>query len=183
MEVFDDLLGDHVGIGEAEALTVTVTKSKATSRKAAETWLRDRLADGPVDQETIREDAQKANIAERTLWRAKASLKIRSIASGFGKAKRSMWSLPAEEGHPNDCHSPDGQGLDSGGSNWEEDEMVVDELAENAAAQLLPAETNDCQPANTGDGGSQCGTDDSDRRETEARMSVESDVEKRDRRV
>ena len=63
-------------------------------RGAAEAFLRDYLADGPKDAQDVRSAAMQEGIANRTLDRAKAELRVGSTREGFGKGGRCQWSLP-----------------------------------------------------------------------------------------
>lgn len=54
----------------------------AAQRANAEDWLRERLADGPVLQTVLAEDASRAGIADRTLRRAKEAIGARSWRPG-----------------------------------------------------------------------------------------------------
>jgi hypothetical protein len=64
-------------------------------QEAAE-FLRSILEAGPVSAEEVRKNARKAGIAERTLLRAKAVLKVRSKKIGFGAEGGWHWCLPSQ---------------------------------------------------------------------------------------
>src|SRR5687767_8551830 len=63
----------------------------------AKIFLRNVLADGPVDSEVVRKKAAEAGITEKTLKRAKAALGVGSSRAG---SWCSLWSLPAEPAVP-----------------------------------------------------------------------------------
>jgi hypothetical protein len=60
----------------------------------AQDFLRDLLADGPVDAEEGSRQARKVGIAERTLKRARAALGVKARRQGFGRGGRFLWELP-----------------------------------------------------------------------------------------
>jgi hypothetical protein len=62
------------------------------------------LADGPVASDEIEEAAAANGIAERTLYRAKAELKIRAVKDGPTKDGQRAWRW----------HPPSDQGGESG---------------------------------------------------------------------
>jgi putative DNA primase/helicase len=61
----------------------------------AAAWLEDTLAAGPVAASEIKTRAAADGIATRTLYRAKATLKVASQKSGFGGDGAWTWALPA----------------------------------------------------------------------------------------
>jgi hypothetical protein len=70
----------------------------------AKIFLRNVLAEGPVDSEAVRKKAAEAGISEKTLKRAKAALSVGSSRAG---SWCSLWSLPAEQASPSEA-KPDG---------------------------------------------------------------------------
>jgi hypothetical protein len=62
----------------------------------AEEVLRGILESGPIPAEEVKKEARKAGIAERTLLRAKAGLRVKSRKAGYSGAWK--WFLP--------CHTP-----------------------------------------------------------------------------
>jgi len=60
----------------------------------AKKFLRNILAEGSLDSETVRKRAAEAGISEKTLKRAKLALGVRSSRAG---SWCSLWSLPAEQ--------------------------------------------------------------------------------------
>jgi AAA domain len=63
-------------------------------RRAADDWLLERLADGPVPVGEIRAAARGAGLAWRTLERAKTRLGVQAELLGYGSAGRWQWHLP-----------------------------------------------------------------------------------------
>jgi hypothetical protein len=61
-----------------------------SARDEARAFLEALLKDGPVSAETVLKQARKAGVAERTLYRAKAELQIKSQKTACGWA----WALP-----------------------------------------------------------------------------------------
>jgi hypothetical protein len=58
-----------------------------------------------VSVDEVKREARKAGISERTLYRAKAILKVESKLIGFGKDGKWFWSLPQGTAEaPRDCH-------------------------------------------------------------------------------
>src|SRR5215207_6790896 len=63
-------------------------------------FLKNILAEGSVDSETVRRKAVEAGISEKTLKRAKAALGVKSSRAGSWS---SLWSLPAEQVPPSEA--------------------------------------------------------------------------------
>lgn len=63
----------------------------------AENWLRDALADAPLHAKEIIKMATENGIATRTLYRAKARLRVASIKVGIGDGTKWLWALPTEQ--------------------------------------------------------------------------------------
>jgi hypothetical protein len=68
-------------------------------RIEAETFLRERLASGPIKQQDIIEEAEANNIAERTLRRAKKKLGVKSHKQKGVMTGEWMWEMPATNPH------------------------------------------------------------------------------------
>jgi hypothetical protein len=63
----------------------------------AKRFLRDLLADGPVAADAVWREARRADIAEATLRRAKAALRVEAVrVGGFGAAGCWLWRLPEQ---------------------------------------------------------------------------------------
>ena len=94
-----------------EALAAELTDTgERTERDDARGWLEKALADSPMPaKETIRQ-AKENGIAERTLRRAKNSLRVETHREGFGPGAKWLWRLPDDHrrpaesigGHPKD---------------------------------------------------------------------------------
>lgn len=81
-----------VTISADEALGATEERGRS-SRETAETFLRGRLAGGPVLQKEVKADAEGAGLAWATVRRAKDRLGIKPEKSGMEGGW--VWSLPA----------------------------------------------------------------------------------------
>jgi hypothetical protein len=69
------------------------TATDALTLEEAVQFLEQLLAPGPMDQPAVKKAAYKAGISERTLYRAKARLKVDSGKSGFGGDGGWAWKL------------------------------------------------------------------------------------------
>jgi hypothetical protein len=67
------------------------------ARDAAGEWLRSVLGSGPVPAAEVRATAAAEGIGGRTLDRAKASMGILSLRSGFGRGAVYEWALPGRK--------------------------------------------------------------------------------------
>jgi len=86
------------GITEHDAnslATEALSPHEKSAKEEAMEFLRELLASGPVESRRIKAEAREADIAERTLRRAKDALRIRTKKDGDGPW---MWSLPPEDG-------------------------------------------------------------------------------------
>ena len=81
-----------VTISADEALGATEERGRS-SRETAETFLRERLAGGPVPQREVKADAEGAGLAWATVRRAKDRLGIKPEKSGMEGGW--IWRLPA----------------------------------------------------------------------------------------
>jgi hypothetical protein len=86
---------EPVTISADEALGATEDKGRS-SRETAETFLRERLASGPVPQREVKEDAEGAGLAWATVRRAKDRLGIKPEKSGMEGGW--AWRLPTTTG-------------------------------------------------------------------------------------
>lgn len=86
---------------------------KFTAVEAAETFLTDLLADGPVLRDTIKSKAESNHHSWRTVERAKTNLKIRTLREGgFAERDKWRWCLLDREGPTElfeDLHDDDEQ--------------------------------------------------------------------------
>ena len=83
-----------VATNAADLLALPADRGERGQLTEAEDFLRDLLADGPVEAEKVKHEARLAGIAERTLWRGKASLGVTARREGFGAKGRSLWEMP-----------------------------------------------------------------------------------------
>jgi hypothetical protein len=67
---------------------------RGNAREEAKQFLRDTLANGPRPVKDILRDAKDADIAEKTLRRAKDDLGITKAKEGFSDSGRWLWQLP-----------------------------------------------------------------------------------------
>lgn len=58
--------------------------------------LREILTDGPRPADDVKAEAKRAGVSERTLWRAKGKLGVRSFKDGFGEGAVWKWELPPD---------------------------------------------------------------------------------------
>jgi hypothetical protein len=84
----------HVDVTASEAMQAATEAKSPTARDEAKTFLTDILGQGPVTKNEIEEAAEANGIAERTLFRAKSSLKI--IAKKDGPNGEWTWRLPGQ---------------------------------------------------------------------------------------
>jgi hypothetical protein len=84
-------------------LTSASDEGRGSSRKSAEEFLREILADGPVPSKDVMREARVAGISHSTLIRAKDRLgiKVRKEGQPGSKDQRWVWEMPitAEGGH------------------------------------------------------------------------------------
>ena len=84
----------HVEITATDAMQAEAGGNQSRhARREAEDFLRERLANGPVKQKDIADEAEGNGIAKRTLARAKKELKIKSW-KGKGLDSDWVWELP-----------------------------------------------------------------------------------------
>lgn len=97
------------GVSEHTAQTLSVGPESGEDRGALEdavAWLKEILEGGPMLGSDVKHKARAEHIAERTLWRAKARLRVIAIPKG-GVASR--WSLP-DSATPTEPHPTGGDG-------------------------------------------------------------------------
>ena len=78
------------------------TTDRLARRHACEEWLRGYLSGGPRPAKECEQAAIAAGFNRMLLERARGSLAIRSIRTGFGKGSRRDLSLPEPDGGPRD---------------------------------------------------------------------------------
>ncbi|MGC2079088.1 MAG: AAA family ATPase [Xanthobacteraceae bacterium] len=84
----------HVDVTATEAMQAATEARSPTARDEAKTFLADILANGSVTKNEIEEAAKANGIAERTLFRAKSTLKI--IPKKDGSNGEWTWRLPGQ---------------------------------------------------------------------------------------
>jgi hypothetical protein len=79
----------------ADQLVAVTSEEDRGALKEAVDWLRHRLTDGPIEAKRLKDEARRAGIAEKTLWRAAKLLGVKTNdRAGFGPGFPSRWSLP-----------------------------------------------------------------------------------------
>lgn len=76
-----------------QVLAAPASEDEAGEKHEAEGFLRDVLNEGPLGSGEIKKQAREAGISERTLWRAKTSLKIKATKDGITGGWK--WCLPS----------------------------------------------------------------------------------------
>jgi hypothetical protein len=71
----------------------------------AAAWLREVLGDGPADRREVLRLGRDAGFSERTIDRAGQKVGVSRQTTGFGREKRSVWSLPAAMHPPDSAQS------------------------------------------------------------------------------
>lgn len=90
-------------LGESDLLADDILPAPSNHRRRAEAtdeaaeWLKGVLAKGPMDAETVLEQAKAEGLADKTLRRAKKRLGVKSGREGFGAEGRFMWRLVTDE--------------------------------------------------------------------------------------
>jgi DNA polymerase len=82
---------EHVDVTATEAMQAAAESKAPAARDTAKNFLKEMLVDGPVAQTDVEEAARANGIAERTLHRAKADLKIRAVKDGPMKDGQRTW--------------------------------------------------------------------------------------------
>lgn len=87
--------GDFVDVS-ADDIVAAPAASKNTDRDDAIAFLEAQLDEGPIEVGKLEKMAEARSISRRTLHRAADSINVEKKSKGFGKDKRSYWSLPGE---------------------------------------------------------------------------------------
>jgi hypothetical protein len=82
---------EYVDVTATEAMQAAAEAKSPAARDTAKSFLEDMLSNGPVAAADIEEAADANGIAERTLYRAKAELKIRAVKDGPMKDGQRTW--------------------------------------------------------------------------------------------
>ena len=77
----------------ADELMAKTSTDKNQDFDHAVKFLKETLAEGPVDVQKVTSMAEARGISRRTLYRAATSLSVERKSSGFGSAKKTDWSL------------------------------------------------------------------------------------------
>lgn len=86
--------GEFVDLTADDMLATTATPGRGNERESATIFLKETLAEGPVEYVKIERMAETRSISTRTLQRAADALNLSRRVTGFGKTRRSLWSLP-----------------------------------------------------------------------------------------
>jgi len=87
------VLGEEHGLDPNAILSIPDAEER-TARDEAADWLLDVLADGPLPAKTVKRMAAEADIAVRTLQRARAGLGVVVRRDRHAQGRPSSWSLP-----------------------------------------------------------------------------------------
>lgn len=85
--------GEFVDLTSDE-LIVAATTDKKESRGEAEEFLKEAMDEGSIEFRKLERMAEARSISLRTLQRAATELGVEKKTSGFGKTKKTTWSLP-----------------------------------------------------------------------------------------
>jgi len=92
---------DPVAGVDVETLLAGPTADRE-ERREADAWLRQMLADGPVESRQIQRNAEQAGLSRRTLFRAKARLGVEAERiGGVGGGGKWYWRLPVPKSATN----------------------------------------------------------------------------------
>lgn len=78
----------------ADDIVAAPSKEKNTDTEDAVTFLKDALTDGAVEVNKVEKMAESRSIGKRALTRAADQLGIKKQTKGFGRDRRSFWSMP-----------------------------------------------------------------------------------------
>lgn len=89
--------GEFTDLTSDDILSSDRDNDTGNRQKQATDFLKEVLANGPVEFNKITRMAEARSIALRTLKRASESLNIKKVANGFGRNKVSTWALPDDD--------------------------------------------------------------------------------------
>jgi RecA-family ATPase len=104
-ETYDTARIEWMGTSEYDANGLAAdasTPQEKSELEEAKEWLRDELSTGPMWAKQVFKDARDASIAEKTLRRAKAVMRVKSEKIG---TEGWSWSLPDKEGSQEGGHA------------------------------------------------------------------------------
>jgi hypothetical protein len=81
----------HSELSASQILEATRDEEEKSALSEAKEFLQYELRDGPVAVQQVKKNARDSDMAERTLKRAKADLRVMSTKQGDGSW---VWSLP-----------------------------------------------------------------------------------------
>lgn len=85
--------GEYVDISADDLIAAPPPVKGPNEREEAKKFLEDILSKGPVELKKIEQTCEARSINIRTVYRAADTLGVKRSSTGFGKEKRSMWSL------------------------------------------------------------------------------------------
>ena len=85
---------EYVDVTASEAMQAAADNKAPTARDDAVKFLKDMLAAGPVPRKEIEDAAEGNGISERTLWRAKKTLKVEAYKDRSKAEGGWVWRLP-----------------------------------------------------------------------------------------
>lgn len=86
--------GEFIDLTADDMLATQATPTRGNERESAIVFLKETLAEGPVEYARIERMAETRSISTRTLQRAADQLGLNRRVTGFGKTRHSLWSLP-----------------------------------------------------------------------------------------
>lgn len=107
--------GEHLKGGARELLAdaeQVEDSGERTAQEDAGTFLATILADGPMESKLVFSEAKQAGHSQRTVERAKATLRVLAVRDGSSRPPRWLWRLP-EQGRQG--HSQERQPQNAGG--------------------------------------------------------------------
>lgn len=130
------VLGEEHGLDPNAILSIPDAEER-TARDEAADWLGDVLADGPLPAKTVKRMAADADIAVRTLQRARAGLGVVVRRDPHAQGRPSTWALPGSV--------PDGSGHGPSAFSGTIDDDPADQ-------GVLAIDTDTCHPGHSGPG-------------------------------
>lgn len=98
-----------LGTSDQTARTLLAAPTDGEEKTAvdeAKEFLRDILADGPVEAKQVKAEARDAGISDISLRRAKSVLGVVAVKDGFGNAGKWLWQLQSKQTEDLRCSKP-----------------------------------------------------------------------------
>lgn len=107
------------------------SEEKSLTEEAMD-WLTEFLSDGGMDLPTIKREAAKSGITDKSLRRAREKLKIEPKRQGTGSSHTSIWALPPSLTPNLSTNAPSNVGRSaSNGQEWANDSQLFPEAPES----------------------------------------------------